>query len=352
MSERDLTVTEHEPISEWDGQSTATRPVRRESTRGGLSGWIGARLDAAIARVAQGFGRSGPGSDDDDDNVALVRTGGAIARWISFPRGVRLATGALSSSAAALAAWGMAALAANDLSVAAAAAGAAATLSTVWGPIGVRLANRLHGLVARRRLVRIADLRAIPDSRSVAVRGIVIARRTAASALDGRAAVWSLARFRKGAWLARSFFHEAAFDFLLDDGTDEPIWIEVAGGMLIDGFPPEERVQFHNTTLLELEHPFLTRLRLDSREVWAAEIQILPGEAIEVVGRLSRRLDPTARSQSGRDPPQRRTLRSGTRVPVMIKKLSGPDAALGRVRRLAAKESPALSPGEPPLRRF
>jgi len=201
-------------------------------------------------------------------------------------------------------------------------------------------------------LVRIADLRAIPDSRSVAVRGIVIARRTAASALDGRAAVWSLARFRKGAWLARSFFHEAAFDFLLDDGTDEPIWIEVAGGMLIDGFPPEERVQFHNTTLLELEHPFLTRLRLDSREVWAAEIQILPGEAIEVVGRLSRRLDPTARSQSGRDPPQRRTLRSGTRVPVMIKKLSGPDAALGRVRRLASKESPALSPGEPPLRRF
>ena len=76
--------------------------------------------------------------------------------------------------------------------------------------------------------------------------------------------------------------------------------------MLIEPFPPEERVQFHSTTLLELEHPFLTRLRIDSRHVRASEIQILPGDAIEVVGRLSRRLDPTVRSQSGRDPPQRR----------------------------------------------
>ena len=122
--------------------------------------------------------------------------------------------------------------------------------------------------------------------------------------------------------------------------------------MLIEPFPPEERVQFHSTTLLELEHPFLTRLRIDSRHVRASEIQILPGDAIEVVGRLSRRLDPTVRSQSGRDPPQRRTLRSGTRVPVLIKKLPASDAALARVRRIAPPGTPALSPGEPPLRRF
>ena len=36
----------------------------------------------------------------------------------------------------------------------------------------------------------------------------------------------------------------------------------------------------------------LTRLRLDQRELWASEIDILPGDTIEVVGRLSRRLDP------------------------------------------------------------
>ena len=355
VAERDLTVTDPDPIAEWEGGSTALRAGPGEAARGGIAGWIGARLEAAVARMMDGFRRpqaGATGAEELGDTLALARTGGAIARWSSFPRGVRLATAATSTAAAGLAAWGMLAMAANDLGIAAAAAGAAAALSTAWGPMGVHLANRLHRLVARHRLVRVADLRGIPDQKAVAVRGIVVARRTAASALDGRQAVWALTRFRKGAWLTRSFFHETAFDFLLDDGTDEPIWIEVAGGMLLEPFPPEERVQFHSTTLLELEHPFLTRLRLDHRQVWASEIGIAPGDAIEVVGRLSRRLDQTARAESGRNPPQRRTLRSGTRVPVMIRKLVVPDAALGRVRRLAAKGPPDVTPGEPPLRTF
>jgi len=350
MSERDLTVSNSDrSADDWE-RGTTTRAGGGDVARAGVSSWLGARIETAIARLTQRFSRRS--NDDGEESTALVRTGGALARWISFPRSVRFATAATSSAAAGLAAWGMLAVAGNDLGIAAAAAGAAAALSTAWGPIAVRLASRLHRLVAQRRLVCIADLRTIPDRRSVAVRGIVVARRTAASALDGRAAVWSLTRFRGGTWPARSFFHESAFDFLLDDGTDEPIWIEVAGGMLIEPFPPEERVQFHSTTLLELEHPFLTRLRIDSRHVRASEIQILPGDAVEVVGRLSRRLDPTVRSQSGRDPPQRRTLRSGTRVPVLIKKLAASDAALARVRRIAAPDTPALSPGEPPLRRF
>ena len=204
----------------------------------------------------------------------------------------------------------MLAVAANDLGIAAAAAGAAAALSTAWGPIAVRLASRHSpsGRAAPARAHRRSARRSPIGARSPCAASS-IARRTAASALDGRAAVWSLTRFRGGGWPSRSFFHESAFDFLLDDGTDEPIWVEVAGGMLLEPFPPEERVQFHSTTLLELEHPFLTRLRLDSRQVRASEIQIVPGDAIEVVGRLSRRLDPTVRSESGRDPPQRRTLR-------------------------------------------
>jgi len=353
MSDRDLTVSNNNDRSgdDWEHGTTTTRAVATDVARGGVASWLGARIETAVARMTQRFSRR-PKGEDGEESTALVRTGGALARWISFPRGVRMATAATSSAAAGLAAWGMLAVAANDLGIAAAAAGAAAALSTAWGPIAVRLASRIHRLVVRRRLVHIADLRAIPDRRSVAVRGVVIAQRTSASALDGRAAVWSLTRFRGGTWPARSFFHESAFDFLLDDGTDEPIWIEVAGGMLIEPFPPEERVQFHSTTLLELEHPFLTRLRIDSRHVRASEIQILPGDAVEVVGRLSRRLDPTVRSQSGRDPPQRRTLRSGTRVPVLIKKLSASDAGLARVRRIAPSSGPALSPGEPPLRRF
>jgi hypothetical protein len=229
---------------------------------------------------------------------------------------------------------------------------AGAVLGSASGAIGVRLANRLHRLIASRRRTRISELRALPDRRAVAVRGVVVARRTASSALDGRQVVWSLVRFRKSALFAADFFHEVAFDFLLDDGTDEPIWVEVEGGMLLDPFPPAERVQFQSTTLLEIGHPFLTRLRLDDREVRGAELTIAPGDVVEVVGRLSRRLDPTAPSESGREQPRRRALRSGTRVPVMVKRVLTPDLNLSRVRRLLPKGPPSASPGEPPVRKF
>jgi hypothetical protein len=39
-------------------------------------------------------------------------------------------------------------------------------------------------------------------------------------------------------------------------------------------------------------------------------------------------------------------------VPVLVKKLPTSDATLARVRRIAPPGAPALSPGEPPLRRF
>jgi len=350
-TERDLTLSKRDEIAEWDGASVTHEMVTTERRPRGLLSWLGSRLDTMVARLLDGFARRG-NKTGDSEPVPLTRTGGPVARWISFPRGVRMATAATSSAAAGLAAWGVLAMAGNELGVAAAAATAAAALSTAWGQIGVRLANRLHRLIASHRRFRVSELRAVPDRRAVAVRGVVVARRTSAAALDGRSTVWSLARFRKGAWFATDFFHETAFDFLLDDGTDEPIWVEVTGGMLLDPFPPDERVQFHSTTLLEIDHPFLTRLRLDDRDVLGAEISIAPGDVVEVVGRLSRRLDPTAPSESGRDPPQRRALRSGTRVPVMVKKVRAPDLDLARVRRLVPKGPPTAIPGEPPVRKF
>lgn len=195
------------------------------------------------------------------------------------------------------------------------------------------------------------------DRRAVAVRGVVIAGRTSQSLLDARSVVWSLTRFRRGRspigrTFFRAFFHEKAFDFLLADGTDEPVWVEVNGGMLIDAFAPDARFQFSNSTLLEIDHPFLTDLRLRARHVWASEIAIAAGDVVEVVGRLSRRLDPTAPSDSGREPPQRRVLRSGTRVPVMVRRIVAPDLELARVRRLSPVGGPDSSSGEPPVRRF
>jgi hypothetical protein len=350
MTERDLTIPEREEAAEWDGATVTREVTTRPTADDGLVAWLGSRLDRAVARFLDLFARHGALSDGEP--VALTRTGGPLARWISFPRGVRVATAATTSAAAGLAAWGVLAMAGNEFGVAVAAAGAATALSAASGPLGVRLANRLHRLIARHRRYHVSELRAVADRKAVAVRGVVVARRTAASALTGRAAVWSLARFRKGTWLSADFFHEVAFDFMLDDGTDEPIWVEVSGGMLLDRFPSDERMQFHSTTLLELDHPFLTRLRLDDREVRATEINIAAGDVVEVVGRLSRRLDPTASSDSGRAPPQRRVLRSGTRVPVMVRRVTEPDLDLSRVRRLLPKGPPDASPGEPPIRKF
>jgi hypothetical protein len=350
MSDRDLIAAKPREAAEWDGVTVTRDVVTRAAAQEGLVGWLNGKLDRAVARFLDLFARRG--ALVDGEPVALNRTGGPLARWISFPRGVRVATAATTSAAAGLAAWGVLAMAGNEFGVAVAAAAAATALSAASGPLGVRLANRLHRLIAANRRYHVSELRAVADRKAVAVRGVVVARRTASSALAGRQAVWSLARFRRATLLSADFFHEVAFDFLLDDGTDEPIWVEVSGGMLLDAFPADERMQFHSTTLLELDHPFLTRLRLDDREVRASEINIAAGDIVEVVGRLSRRLDPTAPSESGRAPPERRALRSGTRVPVMVKKVSPSDQDLARVRRLLPKGPPDTTPGEPPVRRF
>ena len=306
-----------------------------------------------VARLFDIGARGGAIRVGAEETVALSRVGGPIARWISFPRGVRTTTAATSGVALGLGVWGTLALAAAHFTPGAAAIAAGVGLASSAGPLGVRMADRLHRLIALRRRFRLSELRGVPDRRAVAVRGVVLAMRTAASPLHHRALVWSLTRFRRRRPpFVRAFFHEVAFDFMLADGTDEPIWVEVKGGMLIDRFGTDQRLQFQSTTLLEIDHPFLTDLRIRGREVRAAEIAIAAGDVVEVVGRLSRRLDPSAPSDSGREPPQRRVLRSGTRVPVMVRRIVEPDLELARVRRLSPRRAPDINPGEPPTRRF
>src|SRR5262245_40012602 len=148
MGERDLTVSKNDRSGDdWDRGTTTTRAAANDVARGGVASWLGARIDTAIARLTRGFSRR-PKDDDGEESTALVRTGGALARWISFPRGVRVAAAATSSAAAGLAAWGMVAVAGNDLGIAGAAAGAAAALSTAGGPIAVGLGAPLPRPVA------------------------------------------------------------------------------------------------------------------------------------------------------------------------------------------------------------
>ena len=339
-------------------QSTAmTRAKNPEAAlarpgAGRMGGWIQARFEHIVARSLDFGSRQSPGQEAASA-AALTRIGGPVARWASFPRGVRTVTAATTLAAVGCGIWGLVALAGNVILPGLVAGAIGATLAAASGPIGVRLANRLHRLISRTRRCRISELRGIPDRRAVAVRGVVIGRHTITSTMDRRPVVWSLTRFRLGRGpFASAFFHEVAFDFLIDDGTDEPICVEVEGGMVIDPFPADRRVQFRSTTLLDIAHPFLTRLRIRDRMVRAAELAVAPGDVVEVVGRLSRRLDPTAPSNSGREPPQRRALRSGTRVPVMVKRILEPDMELARVRRLSARGVPVATSGEPPLRRF
>jgi hypothetical protein len=319
----------------------------------GFGGWVEARAAHLVARFLDLGALRRRGGPRGDEAAALARLGGPIARWVSFPRAVRTTTAAMSMAALALGVWGVLALAGSSFLMGLVVGSIGLTLAASSGPIGVRLAKRLHRLVASTRRCRISELRGLPDRQAVAVRGVVLGRRTTTSTMDARAVVWSLTRFRRGGSpTRRAFFHEVAFDFLIDDGSDEPIVVEVQGGMVIDSFPVDRRVQFQSTTLLDIDHPFLTRLRIGERRVRAAEIAISPGDVVEVVGRLSRRLDPTAPSASGREPPQRRTLRSGTRVPVMVRKIMEPALDLALVRRSSPRGAPDDSPGEPPLRRF
>lgn len=278
----------------------AVGAVSREMSSGEVSGahgadsggvakavqaWAGARLAASVARFLDFASRRAPPDPGSGESLALSRIGGPVARWVSFPKGVRITTAATSAVALGLGAWGLIVFAGYSFAPGAAALAAGMGLAAASGPIGVRLANRLHRLIARRRRYRISELRGLPDRRAVAVRGVVLASRTAASTLDTRPIVWSLTRFRRGRPpLARAFFHEVAFDFMLADGTDEPIWVEVSGGMLIDRFSADRRVQFQSTTLLDIDHPFLTRLRIRDRHVRAAEIAIAAGDVVEVVG--------------------------------------------------------------------
>jgi hypothetical protein len=371
MAERGSVPTDSESLAIIDAEissamSTVSQPneltrAPAPPPRGPLYRWVAGRMAPVVARLLDLGARHGRIPSEDGGVESMVRTGRVVARWISFPRGVRTVTASTGAVAVGLALWGVAAITGPTLLPSVVALTTGLALARASGPIGVRLANRLHGLVARHRRRRISELRAMTDRRAVAVRGVVIAGRTSQSLLDSRAVVWSLTRFRRGrspigralfSGFFRAFFHEKAFDFLLADGTDEPVWVEVNGGMLIDAFPPDARFQFSNSTLLEIDHPFLTDLRVRARQVWASEIAIAAGDVVEVVGRLSRRLDPTAPSDSGREPPQRRVLRSGTRVPVMVRRIVAPDLELSRVRRLSPLGGPDSSSGEPPVRRF
>src|SRR5260370_11406068 len=100
-------------IAEWDGGSASHALI--VAPRRTLRERVGKRVDAALSSALQLLARRLPAAPGDAraDAAPLARTGGSVARWLSFPRGVRLATAATATAAAGLAAWGVLAFAGN-----------------------------------------------------------------------------------------------------------------------------------------------------------------------------------------------------------------------------------------------
>src|SRR4029079_2959875 len=57
-----------------------------------LRAWMGARLARGITHFLDFFSRGRAMTVDSADDVALSRTGGPVARWVSFPQAVRTTT--------------------------------------------------------------------------------------------------------------------------------------------------------------------------------------------------------------------------------------------------------------------
>ena len=326
MSERDLSVPERDPVAEWEGGSTATSVGTSEPVRGGVAGWVGARLEAAVARVMDGFA------------AARRPRAGAGRRQHRRARAHRRRDRAL------------------DLVSARRSPGDGGDLVGGGGARGLgdardrrqrsrhrrRCGGRGRGAVDRLGTDRGAAREPPPPPGGAPPAGAHLR-----SAGDPRSALGRGARHRARATHRRLRARRAPGGLVADPLPE--------GDLALAQLLPRDRLRLparrrHRRADLDrgrrgaccssrsrprsgcsFTARRCSRSSIRSSRACASTTgrcgrprsTSSPGDAIEVVGRLSRRLDPTARAESGRNPPQRRTLRSGTRVPVMIKKLVG-----------------------------
>ena len=284
--------------------TTATRPVRRESTRGGLSGWIGRASGCRDrARLAQASGAAARAPTTTTAASPWRARAAPIARWILVPARRAAGDGGASSSAAALAAWGMAALgrerpqrrgggcrrggdAVDRLGAARRAAGEPA--ASLWWPRRRLVPHRRPARYSRRPLGRGARRRHRAPHCGVG------ARRA-----PGRLVAGAVPQGRRGS-RAASFTRRRSTSCSTTAPTSR-FGIEVAGGMLLDGVPARgaRAVPQHDPARDRAPVPDAAAAR-QPRKSGRRDASLMPGDAIEVVGRLSRRLDPTARAQTGR----------------------------------------------------
>ena len=81
MGERDLTVSKNDrSADDWDRGSTTTHAAANEAARGGVTGWVGARIETALARLTQRFSRRPRGEDADGGHGHAILSPAAVSR--------------------------------------------------------------------------------------------------------------------------------------------------------------------------------------------------------------------------------------------------------------------------------
>ena len=195
---------------------------------------------------------------------------------------------------------------------------------------GYYAGDRAAKAVLRRRLQRLArgavDLRGLQkesDGELVHVRGRVKAQETLPGLLGAEErVVYRRVVFTVG---TDRWIHEAGCDFLLIDDSGERAIVEVEGARLI-GADPKRRRQSPESSLALYDLTWGGKggpgaLRVNPRRrlvVTAGEMVLRDGDAVEIVGHKSRRVDVTVDSRLERDTPMRATLRAGRALPLLL----------------------------------
>jgi hypothetical protein len=205
-------------------------------------------------------------------------------------------------------------------------------------PVTYRWRDAVARAVMRRRMGRLQrSALSLPPGETpksdspVRVRGRIRAQRTIPALLGDRRAV-----FRRLAFQIYSVHavHEAAVDFLIDDGSGEPVLVLVDGARwLDDGGHPDDFAPLPiemRDTLAALDptpavQDCLNDWKIDAARKGAGirvarglERTLSDGDTVEVIGYRSHVVDQTAAMRLARDTPFRAALQGSGELPLLI----------------------------------
>jgi hypothetical protein len=168
------------------------------------------------------------------------------------------------------------------------------------------------------------------DGELVRVRGRIRAQGKISALVDKRPVVFRRLVFR---FYSLQAVHEAGSDFLVDDGSGEPVLIVIDGARLVaDDAGRESERPLAPEVLDRLEaldpppalQDYFNDWRIDVAQrglfspATGSERVLCDGDLVEVVGYRRRLVDPSVRSRLERDVPYRAALQGSAAMPLLI----------------------------------